>query len=59
VVKYFQEHRVVDFEEMYAHIASLHSNSRKMTHIVNVLENRLCKSISKAEEGRKSSKTEF
>lgn len=58
VVKYFQEHRVVDFEEMYAHIASLHSNSQKMAQIVTILENRLCKSSSKQEEGRRSSKTE-
>jgi hypothetical protein len=44
VVKYFQEHRVVDFEEMYAHIASLKSNSVKINEIVNVLEKRLTKS---------------
>lgn len=58
VVKYFQEHRVVDFEEMYAHIASLHSNSKKMNQIVTILENRLSKSSNKVEEGRRSSKTE-
>ena len=44
VIKYFQEHRVVDFEEMYAHIASLKSNSLKINEIVNVLEKRLAKS---------------
>jgi hypothetical protein len=44
VVKYFQEHRVVDFEEMYAHIASLKSNSVKINEIVNVLEKRLTRS---------------
>lgn len=49
VIKYFQDHKVVDFEEMYAHILSLKSNSSKMTQIVNILEKRFCKSTSKHE----------
>lgn len=56
VLKYYHEHSVADFREMYQHIVALKSNSAKMNTIVTLLEKKLIGS-NKREEGRQSSKT--
>lgn len=35
--KYFNEHKIVEFSDMYEHIASLRSNSGKMMVVVGLL----------------------
>lgn len=37
VRKYFDEHKIVEFGDMYNHIEALKSNSSKMSKIVGIL----------------------
>lgn len=41
VKKYFNEHKIVEFGEMYSHLSALKSNSKKMAQIVSALEKKL------------------
>lgn len=41
VRKYFKDHHIVHFRDMYAHIGSLKANSRKMASIVDILQQKI------------------
>lgn len=52
VRKYFNEHRVVDFKEMYDALLGIRSNSKKMRELVAVLEKRLGRGNGREREER-------
>ena len=41
VRKYFHDHKIVEFSDMYGHISALKNNSLKMNGIVALLERRI------------------
>ena len=41
VKRYFRDNKIVEFGEMYDHLVCLKANSKKMNHVVNLLEKKI------------------